>query len=91
MSRVLACFQTLLVCGTTFAAEIIGRVIGVHDGDTITVLDASKTQYKVRLLGIDAPESGQSFGTRSKQHLSDLVYQQIIASNTRSATSTGAF
>ena len=40
-----------LTCG---AAEITGRVVGVHDGDTITVLDASKTQYKIRLAGIDA-------------------------------------
>ena len=32
------------------AAEIIGRVVGVHDGDTITVLDASKTQHKMQFL-----------------------------------------
>jgi hypothetical protein len=49
---------------------IHGKVISVHDGDTITVL-VDKTQIKVRLEGIDAPESKQPFGTRSKQALSE--------------------
>jgi endonuclease YncB( thermonuclease family) len=35
-----------------------GRVVGVSDGDTITVLDESKTQHKIRFAGIDAPEKG---------------------------------
>lgn len=51
-----------------------GRVVGVADGDTLTVLDASQNQHKIRLMGIDAPEKGQPFGNRSKQHLSDLVF-----------------
>jgi endonuclease YncB( thermonuclease family) len=64
---------------TTNAAELEGRVIGVSDGDTITVLDASNTQYKIRLSGIDAPEKRQAFGNTSKQSLSDLVYyKQVI-------------
>ena len=45
----------------------------VTDGDTIVVLDASKVQHKIRLTGIDAPERSQAFGTKSKEHLSDLV------------------
>lgn len=39
------------------AATITGRVVGVADGDTVTVLDASNTQHKIRLSGIDAPVS----------------------------------
>ncbi len=39
-----------------------------------TLLDADKKQHRVRLDGIDAPESGQPFGNRSKQSLSDLAY-----------------
>lgn len=39
---------------------ITGNVVGVANGDTITILDASKRQYKVRLEGIDAPESNQA-------------------------------
>ena len=53
---------------------ITGKVVSVADGDTITVLDADKTQHKIRLNGIDAPEKAQPFGQRSKQSLSDLVF-----------------
>lgn len=51
--------------------------IGVTDGDTITVLDAEKTQFKIRLNGIDAPESHQAFGQRSKQALSSKVFGKL--------------
>ena len=57
-------------------------MIGVSDGDTITVLDSSKTQHKVRLAGIDAPEKAQAFGNRSKQSLSDLVYMKDVTIET---------
>jgi endonuclease YncB( thermonuclease family) len=56
------------------AQSLAGRVIGVSDGDTITFLDANKTQHKIRLSGIDAPESGQAFGDRSKKSLSDCAF-----------------
>lgn len=60
------------------AATYTGRVVGISDGDTITVLDSSNTQHKVRLAGIDAPEKGQAFGQRSKEHLSDLVFGKAV-------------
>lgn len=52
--------------------------MGVTDGDTITVLADTRTQHKIRLAGIDAPENGQPFGQRSKQNLSDLVYRKDV-------------
>ena len=58
--------------------QISGRVVGVADGDTITVLDAAKTQHKVRLAGIDALEKAQAFGERSKQNLSALVFGKDV-------------
>ena len=54
-------------------AEILGRVVAITDGDTITVLDGGHRQAKVRLSGIDAPEKSQAFGTRSRQRLAELV------------------
>ena len=53
--------------------QIEGRIVGVHDGDTITLLDMENRQHKIRLDGIDAPESGQPFGRASKQHLAELL------------------
>ncbi len=55
-------------------ATLTGRIVGVADGDTLTLLDAGKQQHRLRLDGIDAPETGQAFGNRSKQSLCDLAY-----------------
>ncbi len=49
------------------------RVVGVTDGDTITVLDANNVQHRIRLAGVDAPEKGQPFAERSKQSLRRMV------------------
>jgi endonuclease YncB( thermonuclease family) len=43
------------------------------------VLDANKTQHKIRLRGIDAPESKQAFGAASKKSLSSMVAGQVVA------------
>ena len=55
------------------AVDLAGRVVRVVDGDTVVLLDGDKAQHKIRLAGIDAPETGQEFGTKAKQHLLDLV------------------
>jgi endonuclease YncB( thermonuclease family) len=57
---------------------ITGKVVAIADGDTLTVLDASNKQHKIRLDGIDAPESSQDFGSRAKQSLSDLVFGKTV-------------
>ena len=68
-----------LLCPLLLHAETLtGRVVKVIDGDTVTVLDASKIQHKVRLAGIDAPESNQPFGQKSKEALSALVAGQQV-------------
>ena len=55
------------------------RVVGIADGDTLTVLTAQRQQHRVRLSGIDAPERRQAFGQVSKQHLSDLAYDKMVS------------
>lgn len=67
---------------SSFAGILNGRVVGVADGDTITVLDADKVQHKIRLTGIDAPEKKQPFGNRSKQNLSDMVFSKSVTVET---------
>lgn len=72
----------VLIAGlfTTFAEAqaLHGRVVGVTDGDTIAVQDSDRLTHKVRLSGIDAPESRQAFGKRSKESLSRLVFGKPV-------------
>ena len=68
----------LLFAGLASAETISGKIIGVMDGDTIEVLDATKTPRRIRLGGIDAPEKAQPFGARSEQHLSDQVFGKHV-------------
>jgi len=68
-----------IFAGPLLAAEYTGKVVGVSDGDTLTLLvldGASFKQIKVRLGEIDTPESRQPYGQRAKQALSDLAYNQ---------------
>ena len=61
------------------AEVLIGKVIGITDGDTITVIDSDKTEHKIRLMGIDAPEKKQDFGNESKKALSNFIYQKEVS------------
>ena len=67
------------VSGCHATNEINGRVVGVSDGDTITVLTPDKRQIKVRLSGIDCPESGQPWGRRAKEAASNAVYGESVS------------
>jgi len=57
--------------------EFTGKVVSLADGDTVTVL-VDKTQVKVRLEGIDAPEKSQAFGAKAKTALSDLIGRKDV-------------
>ena len=60
---VLAILLSIWTAGVA-AGDFSGRVVRVHDGDTLTVL-VDRTQYRVRLTEMDAPELGQAFGKRA--------------------------
>jgi len=75
--RLLAALLAFGIC--VAQAEVLeGRVVAVADGDTMTILDASKRQYRIRINGIDAPEKRQAFGERSKQNLSRMAFQKDV-------------
>jgi endonuclease YncB( thermonuclease family) len=54
------------------------KVVAVGDGDTFTGLTSDNEQVKVRIYAIDAPESKQPFGTKSKQYLSNLIFGKTV-------------
>ena len=58
---------------TVNAAAWTGRVVGIHDGDTLTVLRNGRG-VKLRLYAVDAPELGQAFGQPSRKSLSNLCF-----------------
>jgi endonuclease YncB( thermonuclease family) len=59
------------------AEQFSGNVVGVSDGDTISVMHNGKA-VRVRLQGIDCPEKRQAYGARAKQFTSQRVFRQVV-------------
>lgn len=70
-------------------AQVSGKFYSikrVSDGDTVVIQDESDNQYKIRFIGIDAPESRnvgnrkqvQVFGSEAKTHLTKLLFNKKI-------------
>src|SRR5438445_6022613 len=59
------------------AEQFTGKVVGISDGDTMSVLREGKA-VKVRLYGVDAPEKAQDFGTKARQLTAALVFQKEV-------------
>lgn len=51
------------------AESLTGPVIGVHVGDTLTLLLEWQSAVKVRLAGIGAPELALPYGDKAKRPL----------------------
>ena len=62
---------------TSYSYAIEGIVILISDGDTITVVNKGKPE-KIRLYGIDTPESKQAFGNQAKNFTYAMVYRKIV-------------
>jgi endonuclease YncB( thermonuclease family) len=61
-------------CCATPRHSLVGQVVKITDGDTLTVLDSAHVQHKIRLAGIDAPEKAQAFGTQARNALAAKVF-----------------
>lgn len=72
---ILALLAPLICWGDSFS----GRVVGVLDGDTVTVLESGHEQRRIRVAGIDAPEKKQPFGQKSKAKMAELVFGKDVA------------
>ncbi len=71
MWKKIAVFLFFNIC--IYASTITGKVVAVTDGDTVKVLDETKTLHKIRLNDIDAPEKKQAFGNKSKENLAKYI------------------
>jgi endonuclease YncB( thermonuclease family) len=67
----------VLVPLLVYAEQFTGKVVGISDGDTISVLREGKA-VKVRMHGVDTPEKAQAFGTQARKFTSDLVFQRDV-------------
>jgi endonuclease YncB( thermonuclease family) len=80
--RALACVAVALAIAAPAAdaeaEELQGRVVAIRDGDTLELVTAERTRHRVRLAGIDAPETGQPYGNAAKRALSALTYRQPV-------------
>lgn len=76
----------LLLAFGGHADSLLGRVVGMTDGDTVTALYAGNQQHKIRLQGIDAPEKKQPFRSRGFGDRYVLIADMTI--NTHVAKST---
>jgi endonuclease YncB( thermonuclease family) len=82
MHALWAIIIAVALIGRLIAADPVEwKVVAVHDGDTLTAVDADNVQHKVRLHGIDAPEAKQVFGTKARDRLADLTLRKVVRVN----------
>lgn len=67
-----------LLVALLLLGQTVGQVVSITDGDTLIVRESPTKSVKVRLVGIDAPERGQAFGTRARQALGEMVAGQVV-------------
>lgn len=69
----------LIFPARSFADVLLGRIVGVTDGDTVVLLDSARVSHKIRLAGIDAPEKGQPYSARSKENLARMIFGKQVS------------
>lgn len=78
IARLVLLVLSLTISSPALAERLWCQVVHVTDGDSLTCLDQTKQQHKIRLSEIDAPERKQAFGQKSRQYLRDLVIHQHV-------------
>jgi endonuclease YncB( thermonuclease family) len=76
--RVLLAAFMLVLAQVASAEELRGRVVGITDGDTLTLLTERREEARIRLAAIDTPEGGQPYGNRAREVLSDLAFGKVV-------------
>lgn len=73
--------QTSLTEQIKVGDQISGKVIKVLDGDTYDLLLEDKSQIRIRMEGIDAPEGGMPYYRVAKDTLSRMCYGQNVTAH----------
>ncbi len=73
-----AALMLALLVAPFATADLTGKVVKIQDGDTITVLDKDNVQHSIRFAQIDAPESNQPWGAKSKGYLASRLAGQYV-------------
>lgn len=76
-SLVIALATVFVVGNDGRAASLSGKVVGVDEGDSLTVYNLNRP-VKVRLLAVDAPELDQQFGDLAAEHLRALLNDRFV-------------
>lgn len=78
LPAIVAILVLSLLSPLSSAANLIGKVVKIQDGDTITILDKNNTQHPIRFAQIDAPERNQPWGSKSKDYLTGRVAGKTV-------------
>jgi len=78
MKSVKCLFMILTLLFPSLSLAWQGKVVGVSDGGTLTVMHEGRGE-KIRLYGIDCPENHQDFGTKAKKFTSSMAYEKLVA------------
>jgi micrococcal nuclease len=70
-------FVVVFIAANAFA-QIQGKVIGITDGNTFTLLTEDKQRIKVQVYGIDCPETMQDYGRVARNFASDLIFGKQV-------------
>jgi endonuclease YncB( thermonuclease family) len=90
MMRAIAVLLCCLTASAAPAAErLVGQVVELNDGDTITIVTPQKVSKRIRIASIDAPEKSQAFGMASKLRLSELIAGKIVVAQCSKADRNG--
>jgi micrococcal nuclease len=81
MRRIPALLVLFFLCGSFIGKSngtFNGKVIAVHDGNTIEVIDEKNQSYKIILAGVDCPELQQKFGDQAKRFVEKKLLQKTV-------------
>ena len=78
MRQVLFTLCLILIPLSVLAETLIGKVVKIADGDTVTIVDNQGQKHRIRLAGIDAPEKDQPYGDVSTQSLVELLSDKTV-------------